>query len=157
MANFYTDNPDIRFCLDTLDLDRAVCLREGGFAEAAQYEHAPRDLSEAKAQYEEVLKLAGDVAANFVAPRAKQVDLEGNQYRDGEVVLHPHIQASIRRFAEADLMGLSLPRQYGGLNQPQAVKTAVIEMVARADAALMNIVGLQDIAETIEEFGDENL
>jgi hypothetical protein len=157
MANFYSDNPDIRFCIDALDMDGVALLREGDFAEAAQYEHAPRNTAEAKEQYEEILELAGDITANFVAPRAKQVDLEGNQYRDGEVILHPHIRASIERFAEADLMGLSLPRQYGGLNLPQAVKTAVIEMVARADAALMNIVGLQDIAETIEEFGDEAL
>ena len=155
MPNFYTDNPDIRFCLDRLDMDRTVALREGDFPDAKQYEHAPRDAAEAKEQYEEVLKLAGDIAGNFVAPRAKQVDQEGNQYRDGEVILHPHIRASLQRFAEADLMGLSLPRQYGGLNLPQVVKTAVIEMIARADAALMNIVGLQDIAETIEEFGDE--
>jgi len=157
MANFYTDNPDIRFCIGSLDMDDVARLREGNFSEAAQYEHAPRSVAEAKEQYEEILELAGDVTANFVAPRAKQVDIEGNQYRDGEVILHPHIRASIQRFAEADLMGLSLPRQYGGLNLPQVVKTAVIEMVARADAALMNIVGLQDIAETIEEFGDEDL
>jgi 3-(methylthio)propanoyl-CoA dehydrogenase len=155
MANFYTDTPDIRFCIGMLDMDRAVKLREGDFGEAKDYEHAPRDVAEAKAQYDEVMELAGDICANFVAPRAKQVDQEGNQYRDGDVILHPHIRASINRFAEADLMGLSLPRQYGGLNVPQVVKTAVIEMVARADAALMNIVGLQDIAETIEEFGDE--
>ena len=28
MPNFYTDNPDIRFCLEGLDMDRAVALRE---------------------------------------------------------------------------------------------------------------------------------
>ncbi|HEY3322101.1 MAG TPA: acyl-CoA dehydrogenase family protein [Planctomycetota bacterium] len=155
MPNFYSDNPDIRFCIGQLDMDKAALLREGDFAEAKAYEHAPRNADEAKAQYDEILKLAGDITGNFVAPRAKQVDIEGNQYRDGEVILHPHIRASIKDFAGADLMGLSLPRCYGGLNLPIVVKTAAIEMVARADAALMNIVGLQDIAETIEEFGDE--
>jgi alkylation response protein AidB-like acyl-CoA dehydrogenase len=157
MANFYTDNPDIRFCLESLDLARLAKEREGDFAEAQAFEHAPRSAAEAKEQYEEILKLAGEIAGSFVAPRAKQVDQEGNQYRDGEVILHPHIRASIKQFAGADLMGLSLPRKYGGLNLPCPVKTAVIEMVARADASLMNIVGLQDIAETIEAFGDEQM
>ncbi|MCY3023447.1 MAG: hypothetical protein NTW87_31080, partial [Planctomycetota bacterium] len=107
MPNFYTDNPDIRFCLESLDMERAAALREGDFFEARQYEHAPRNAAEAKAQYEEILELAGDITANFVAPRAKIVDQEGNQYRDGEVILHPVVRASIKRFAGADLMGLS--------------------------------------------------
>lgn len=157
MPNFYTDNPDIRLCIDGVDMERTAKQREGDFSEAKLYEFAPKDAAEARAQYEEILKLAGDIAGNFVAPRAKQVDKEGNEYRDGDVILHPELRASIRRFAGADLMGLSIPRRYGGLNLPCVVKTAAIEMVARADAALMNIVGLQDIAETIEEFGDEEM
>jgi hypothetical protein len=157
MPNFFIDNPDIGLCLAALDLDRCISLREGEFAEAGEYEFAPRDAQEAREQYEELLRLAGDITGEFVAPRAESVDREGNTYRDGEVVLHPALRESIRRFREADLMGLSLPRRYGGLNVPLPVKTAVIEMVARADASLMNIVGLQDIAETIEQFAPEDL
>ncbi|MFH0938491.1 MAG: acyl-CoA dehydrogenase family protein [Planctomycetota bacterium] len=157
MPNFYTDNPDIPFCIGQLNMDRAVKLREDDFADAKTYSYAPQDTAEAQAQYDEILKLAGDISGNFVAPRAKVVDKEGNEYRDGKVILHPELQASIKRFAGADLMGLSIARRYGGLNLPNVIKTAVIEMIARADASLMNIVGLQDIAETIEEFGDEEM
>ena len=60
-----------------------AALREGDFSEAKQYEHAPRNVAEAKAQYDEILELAGDITANFVAPRAKQVDQEGNQLPAG--------------------------------------------------------------------------
>jgi hypothetical protein len=157
MSNFYTDNPDLRFCLDGQDMDRAIALREGDFGEAKKYEFAPRDAAEAKDQYEAVLKLAGEICGEFVALRAEIIDKEGNTYRDGEVILHPQLRACIERFREADLMGLSMPRRFGGLNMPQSVKIAVIEMVARADASLMNIVGLQDIAETIETFAPEEL
>jgi alkylation response protein AidB-like acyl-CoA dehydrogenase len=157
MSNFYTDNPDLRFCLDGQDMDRAIALREGDFGEAKAYEFAPRDAVEAKEQYEAVLKLAGEICGEFVALRAEIIDKEGNTYRDGEVILHPQLRACIDRFREADLMGLSMPRRFGGLNMPQSVKITVIEMVARADASLMNIVGLQDIAETIETFAPENL
>lgn len=52
---------------------------------------------------------------------------------------------------------MTIPRRYGGLNLPTTVSTMVIEMVSRADASLMNIVGLQDIGETIYEFSSEEI
>jgi len=157
VPNFYTDNPDIQLCIDGLEMDRAVELLEGDFSAAAEYEFAPRNAPEAREQYAAVLEVAGEIAGEFAAPRAKAVDKEGNVLRNGEVILHPGLLASVRRFAEADLMGMSIERRYGGLNLPQVVKTAAIEMVARADASLMNIVGLQDIAETIEDYASEEL
>jgi 3-(methylthio)propanoyl-CoA dehydrogenase len=155
MANFYKDNPDIRACLDGIDMGRMAALREGDFHEAREYDFAPRDAAEARAQYEVIMDLAGEITGSFVAPRAKNIDREGNSYLDGDVILHPDMKACIERFRDAELMGLSIERKYGGLNLPGVVKTAVIEIVARGDASLMNIVGLQDIAETIEEFAEE--
>jgi hypothetical protein len=157
MPNFYTDNPDLRFCLREQDLEREIALREGDFSEAKTHDFAPRDAGEAWRQYEAVLSLTGEICAEFVAPRAKAVDREGNRLQDGEVILHPLLKESLARFREAGLMGLSIRREYGGLNLPQTVKYAAIEMVARADASLMNIVGLQDIAETIEEYAAEEV
>ena len=58
---------------------------------------------------------------------------------------------------QADLMGFTLPRKYGGLNCPNLVYTMAIEMVSRADASLMNIFGLQGIAETINAFADDEI
>ncbi len=157
MANFNTDNADIRFCLEQLDLDQLVALREGDFSEAKTYDFAPRSTAEAKRQYNAVLDLAGQICAEFVAPRAKAIDAEGNRLQEGEVILHPNLRAGIAVLRDAGLMGLATVRQYGGLNLPHPVKTAVIEIVSRADASLMNIVGLQDIAETIEEYGDASV
>jgi alkylation response protein AidB-like acyl-CoA dehydrogenase len=53
-------------------------------------------------------------------------------------------------------MGFTLPRKYGGLNCPSTIYTMATEMVSRADAALMNIFGLQGIAETINAFASED-
>lgn len=155
MLNFNTDNADILFCLKQLDLDLMVALREGDFAEAKQYDFAPRSTAEAKQQYAAILDLAGSVCAEYVAPRAKAIDAEGNRLQDGEVILHPALREDIAVLRDAGLMGLATVRKYGGLNLPQPVKTAVIEIISRGDAALMNIVGLQEIAETIEEYSDE--
>jgi alkylation response protein AidB-like acyl-CoA dehydrogenase len=47
------------------------------------------------------------------------------------------------------------PRKYGGLNFPFTMYVMAIEMIAKADASLMNIFGLQDIGDTIMKFGTE--
>jgi alkylation response protein AidB-like acyl-CoA dehydrogenase len=51
-------------------------------------------------------------------------------------------------------MGFGLPRKYGGLNFPKTIYLMAIEIVSRADASLMNIFGLQDIAEMIYKYGN---
>lgn len=155
MLNFYTDNADIRFCLEQLDLAKLIELREGDFSEAKDYDFAPRNALEARQQYHAICDLAGSICAEFVAPRAKAIDEEGNRFVDGEVILHPALKQSLDMFRDVGLMGLSTVRAYGGLNVPQPVKTAVVEMVSRGDASLMNIVGLQDIGETIEEYASD--
>jgi len=155
MLNFSTDNDDIRFCLGQMDMDQMIALREGDFAEAKAYDFAPRNAAEAKQQYNAIIDLAGSICAEYVAPRAKVIDAEGNRLQDGEVILHPALCQDIAVLRDAGLMGLASARKYGGLNLPQPVKTAVIEIISRGDASLMNIVGLQEIAETIEEYADE--
>jgi len=67
------------------------------------------------------------------------------------------VQANIDVLAQADLMGFTLPREYGGLNCPNLIYTMAIEMISRADASLMNIFGLQGIAETIWAFANDEL
>jgi len=54
-------------------------------------------------------------------------------------------------------MGFTLPRRFGGLNIPTLVYSMANEIVSRADASLMNIFGLQGIAETINAFASEEL
>jgi alkylation response protein AidB-like acyl-CoA dehydrogenase len=83
------------------------------------------------------------------------VDRAGSELVDGEVRYAPGIAESLERLKQADLMGITLPRKYGGLNFPVSVSVMIVEMVSRADPALMNIFGLQDISETINKFADE--
>ena len=51
--------------------------------------------------------------------------------------------------------GISVPRKYNGLNFPITPFIMAAEIVSRADAGLQNIWGLQDCAETINEFASE--
>ena len=157
MSNFFDENEDLKFNLEWLDLSKVIELREKGFAEAAEYDYAPQDVEDAFDSCRRALSLVGEISANFIEPRAEQVDVEEAQYADGEVKYAGGTVEALRRLADADLLGFTLPRKYGGLNMPTAAYTMAIEMVSRADAALMTIFGLQDIAETINDFADEKI
>ncbi len=155
MPNFFTDNEDILDYLDHVDLRTLVTLQERGFAEADQYDYAPADYEDAMDNYRRVLTMLGKLCGDFVAPRAADVDKEGAHYEDGVVTYAKGTQEALDQFCQADLMGFTLPRKYGGLNMPVLLYTMAIEMVSRADASLMNLFGLQDIAETILAFADD--
>ncbi|MHC4234986.1 MAG: acyl-CoA dehydrogenase family protein, partial [Planctomycetota bacterium] len=84
------------------------------------------------------------------------MDRQGNTLNDdGTVTLGQGVRQNLKALAQGDLMGVTLPRKYGGLNCPNLIYTMAIEIVSRADASLMNIFGLQGIAETINAFADE--
>ena len=157
MSNFYSDNPDLQATLRRLDLGRVVRLREDDYRQASDFAYAPRDFEDALDSYERTLAIAGDIAGEFVEPRAEDVDRAGSELVDGEVCYAPGIAQSLQRLRQADLMGITLPRKYGGLNFPVSVSVMIVEMVSRADPALMNIFGLQDIGETVNKFADDEM
>ena len=57
--------------------------------------------------------------------------------------------------SKAEMMGMILPSEYGGLNFPTSIYMMAVELISRAEASLMNIFGLQDIAKTIAQFANE--
>jgi alkylation response protein AidB-like acyl-CoA dehydrogenase len=157
MSNFFTDNPDLSFTLEHLAMHRIVELREDGYTQSRDFTFAPRDFEDALDSYRRTLEIVGEIAGEYVAPRAESVDREGSRLVDGEVCYAKGIDEALERLREADLMGITLPRRYGGLNFPYSVSTMIVEMVSRADPSLMNVFGLQDIAETINHFADEEI
>jgi hypothetical protein len=157
VANFYADNGDIQFHLDHLDLEPLVRLREPDFEDAAVYDYAPADVADAIDNYRRVLDLVGGIAGDVIAPLSPQIDTEGSHLDTdaGCVRYAPGIRKALDVLAQADLMGATLPRRYGGLNLPGIIFAMATEIVSRADASLMNIFGLQGIAETINLFASE--
>ncbi len=155
MANFFTDNPDILDFLENTDLRDLVMLQETGYSEAEEFDYAPTDYDDAMDNYRRVLEMLGELAAEFIEPRASDVDKEEARFEDGVVSYARGTRESLEQLRKAELMGLTLPRKYGGLNMPVLIYAIAIELVSRADASLMNLFGLQDIAETINDFGDE--
>ncbi|MHC4442150.1 MAG: acyl-CoA dehydrogenase family protein [Planctomycetota bacterium] len=160
MANFFTDNEDIQFLFDHIDLAETAAVQEDDFTRnnGAGSEYAPVDADDAIDNYRRILEIVGDVAGNHIAPRAEQIDLEGNTLNDdGTVTLHEGVRKNLEVLSQADLMGFTLPRKYGGLNCPSLIYTMAIEMISRADTSLMNLFGLQGIAETIYAFASDEI
>jgi alkylation response protein AidB-like acyl-CoA dehydrogenase len=158
MANFYTDNNDVQFLLRHIDLGRLAEVCEDGFKYAAEFDHAPTDAEEAVKNYHMVLETLGRLSGEFIAPRAEDVDRQGsNLNEDGSVTYARGIAEAIEKLGQAEVMGFTLPHRFGGLNFPNLVYSMAIEIISRGDAALMNIFGLQGIAETINAFASEEI
>ena len=156
MANFYNDNPDLKHHLTHPLMRKIVELKERNFADAEKYDYAPFDFDDAMDSYEKVLEIAGEISGDIVAPNAEDVDHEGPHVVDGHVVYAKGTQKNLDALVKAGLMGISLPRRYGGLNFSLVPYIMAADMVSRADAGFVNIWGLQDCAETIYEFADED-
>ena len=158
MGNFYRDNDDIQFLFKHLDVGEVAGYAEEGFKYGSQFETAPKDAAEAIVNYDMVLDAIGALSADFIAPRSEDIDRQGTALNpDGTVSYAKGIAESLDALAKADAMGFTLPHQFGGLNFPNLIYTIAIEIVSRADASLMNIFGLQGIAETINFFADEDI
>ena len=155
MSNFYKDNKDLQFTLENIDLVEAVGLKEENYTKAEKFDTAPLNYQDALDNYIRVAEVVGEITGENIAPRSTIVDEEGPHFENGVVTYHELTQKNLKELAQADVAGVTLPHEYGGLNFPATVYTMMTEMVSRADASLQNLFGLQDIAETICEFGNE--
>ncbi len=155
MSNFFTDNKDLMFALENVDLLESVAIKEKEFTSAVEFDYAPGSYEEAKENYRRSLEVIGEVAGERIAPRARTVDEEGPLFKDNKVTYHPLTVKNLEDLKNAGVMGVMLPYKYGGLNFPNTIYTMMTELVSRADGSLQNLFGLQDISETICDFGSE--
>lgn len=156
MSNFYNDNPDLKHHLSHPLMRKIVEMKERNFSDAEKFDYAPLDYEDAMDSYEKVLEIAGEISGEIVAQNAEDVDHEGPLVVDGHVVYAKGTQKNLDALVKAGLMGISLPRRYNGLNFSLVPYIMAADMVSRADAGFVNIWGLQDCAETIYEFADED-
>ena len=155
--NFFLDNADLQFRLEQLDLQDVLQIKENGYAYAADYPAAPRHYVDAKDNYRLLLEVLGEICARVIEPRAAESDLEGAHFENGLVTYTEAMQEGLLALKQADLMGAMLPWEYGGLNLPEAIFQMMVEIVSRADAALMTVFGLQEISAAINEYGTPEL
>ncbi len=156
MANFYTDNPELKHYLSHPMMEKIVELKERGYADAEKYDYAPSDYADAQDSYDKVLEIVGEICGDTIAPNAEDVDHQGPHVENNRVVYADGTARNLEACRKAGLMGMAMPRRYGGLNFPITPYIMAADIVSRADAGFENLWGLQDCAETIYEFADED-
>jgi alkylation response protein AidB-like acyl-CoA dehydrogenase len=156
MPNFYTDNPTIKHHLHHPLMKRIVELKERNFRDKDKYDYAPQDYDDAMDNYEKVLEIVGEICGEIIAKNAEGVDHEGIILSNSRVTYAKGTQENLDAVRKAELMGILMPRRFGGLNFPVVPYVMAADIVSQADAGFENLWGLQDCAETLYEFGNED-
>ncbi len=155
MANYYNDNSELKFHLNHPLMEKIVRLKERDFSFKDEFQFAPHDHEDAMDNYHRVLEIVGEVCGEIIGPNAEGIDAEGPKVVDGRVIYASGTSENMKALNHAGLMGMSLPYRYEGLNFPIVPYIMAADIVSRADAGFVNIWGLQDCAETINEFATE--
>lgn len=155
--NYYTDNESLSFYLHHPDMEQIATEKENNFTESARDAEAPTNPSEAIEQYDIVMRLLGDIAGEVIAPNAEGVDHEGPSLTDGKVHYAEGTKQNLDALIQSGLYGMTLERKWGGLNFPRVAAVMAAEIIARGDVGFATLWGLQDCADTIQQFGSEEL
>ncbi|MBR6639161.1 MAG: acyl-CoA dehydrogenase family protein [Muribaculaceae bacterium] len=156
MANFYTDNPDLKHHLNHPLMRKIVELKERNYTDAEKFDYAPLNFEDAMDSYDKVLEIVGELCGGLIAENAESVDHQGPRVENGRVIYADGTQENLDACRKAGLMGMAMPRRFGGLNFPITPYIMAADIVSRADTGFENLWGLQDCAETIYEFADED-
>lgn len=93
-----------------------------------------------------------------IEPSTREGWYENARLEDGRVVVPPHIQKGYEQLREAGLISFGVEEEYGGFELPTLVANIMLQMISRADAGLMTMVGLQaGVAEDIQQYASEEL
>ena len=155
MANFYLDTPELKHHLNHPLMKRIVELKECNYADKDKFDYAPVDFEDAMDSYDKVLEIVGEICGDIIAPNAEGVDHEGPVCADNRVTYASGTTRNLDACRKAGLMGMAMPRRFGGLNFPITPYIMAADIVSRSDAGFENLWGLQDCAETIYEFANE--
>lgn len=155
MANYYNDNKALKLHLQHPLMEKIVALKERDYADAEKFDYAPVDFADAMDNYDRVLEIVGELCGTTIADNAESVDHESPTVADGRVTYASGTQQNLDACRKAGLMGMSMPRRFGGLNFPITPYIMAADIVSRADTGFENLWGLQDCAETLYEFGTE--
>jgi alkylation response protein AidB-like acyl-CoA dehydrogenase len=132
--NFFTANEDLLFTFEhVVDWNAVVPVIEEQFVDPA----GPADTAEAVDIYREALNLIGEYAGNEIAGRAREVDEAGAWHRDGPIGVPEPLRKNLQGLKDLGVLGLSVPRTYGGESFPFSVSSMALEMISRGCASTM--------------------
>ena len=115
------------------------------------------DVAAERATLEDVLATAARICGEL-EPELRAGWHQAAKLALGEVVYPPHIQKAYDTLAAAGLVSFGVAETYGGYGLPAWVTNVILQMIARADAGLMTIIGLQaGVADDIQYYASDEL
>jgi alkylation response protein AidB-like acyl-CoA dehydrogenase len=141
--------PTMRLYVDALvDWERYLRFRSGNEPDVAAEIGAFRSVLETTAQ----------LAASFERSARENWDEEAELTADGGAQPPAHLRDAYAQLKAAGIVSLLVSEAYGGAALPALLNGFTMEMLARADASLMTIIGLQSgVAGDIEKYASEEL
>ena len=141
MANYYTETPELKYHLRHPLMKRIVELKERDYADKDKFDYAPQNLEDAMDNYDRVLDIVGEICGEIIGPNAEGVDHDGPKCENGRVTYAPGTSVNLDATRRAGLMGMAMPRRFGGLNFPIVPYIMAADMVSSADAGFENLWG----------------
>src|SRR5262245_25942837 len=115
------------------------------------------DVAAERAALRSLLETCADICTKL-EPEARDGWFEPARLEGGEVVHPPHVRHGYEQLREAGLVSVGVKEKFGGFELPSFIANVVIQMVARADASLMTVMGLQaGVAEDIQKYAPDAL
>ncbi len=146
MADYLHDGV-LLYLNQMVDWDSYFQMRKGDDADAVSEREALLD----------VLRTAAQICRE-IEPESRSGWHEASRLERGEVVWPPAIERGYQRLREAGLVSFSVREEYGGFELPALLANILIQNVARANAGLMTVIGLQSgVAEDIQRYASEEL
>ena len=134
MANFYSDNEDLRWYLEEgIDWGPIVDAGELGLRSPGGF----RSVEEAREFYVDIATMFGEFVAEEIAPHVAEIDREGVLFEAGEASFPPRLDGIFRKMRELDVHGMCMPRELGGVNAPVLLYNVHNEILGRVDQAVM--------------------
>jgi len=115
------------------------------------------DLGAERGALRSLLETAAEICTK-IEPEARAGWWEPAKLSNGEVVHPEHVRHGYELLREAGLVSVGVRERFGGFELPTLIANVLIQMVARADAALMTVMGLQaGVAEDIQRYAPDEL
>ncbi len=134
MANFFTDNEDLRWYLEEgIDWGPIVEVCEFGL----QLPDGFRSVEEAREFYIDIVTMFGEFVAEEIAPHVAEIDREGVLFEDGQAEFPPRLQGIYRKMRELEVHGMCMPRELGGVNAPVLLYNVHNELLGRTEQTVM--------------------
>lgn len=143
----YLGDAVLLYLQELIDWEAYFGWRKGGDCDVEAEQGALRDILAAGAQICEEQE-----------PALRAGWYESATLEDGVVKYPAHIAETLAKLREAGLVSFGVEEQYGGFALSSFVSNVLLQMISRADAGLMTILGLQaGVAEDIQQYASDEL